>query len=446
MEGNEGKNLAQDMKKEAIEKYKRVNLEFKMSKGILPANIKEEHKTEINEQGEEYETIEFGVYIPFTRENGEVEFIKIATIDAEGTFYKNREILNDSKYTDEEKEALEKIIDSIGLEHDEVDLNKMQKQLEKAEAKTKEQLEQEKDGKEEETAKDDNEKEDKEKGEKEEKEEKENNKDLEDKKDEEEKNKIATRKNIPVKNIFILRRDSQFYENYPQVPKTTYFYRDNDGKIKAEYIDENGQTQPSEFFNDSTTYLKEQVIGLRDDGEPIKKQVPYQVMKTQGLTNTNRNARDIRIAIYIENGYMEFEEVRQGDNGKWTGYGLEGKGRDYNSKVVNELSNTKTNSVEPEEVSDRYEAVENTGLADDDVQMQDLSPMKTIERFMDEGYNKKEAVDIYNYMIGEEHLSEEAAKERVNEEIVERIEKEEREVEDDEKTPWGDAENRRNRR
>lgn len=438
----EEKNLAQHMKNELKETniyYKNVKLELSKIR-LENVIIEEKHKQEVDENNQISEKVEYGILIMFKGEN-----IKIATINQEGTLIPNKDILKDEKYSSEELNALGDMINRLGLEQEKVDINELKQQLSELEAKKREEIEQEMEEEREETAKDDNEK-DEEKEEEGEKEQEEDNKDLEGKDDEEEKNKIATRKNISSKNIFILRRDSQFYENYPHVPKTTYFYRDNDGKIKAEYIDEKGQTQPSEFFNDSTTTLKEQVIGLRNDGEPVKEEIPYQVMTTQGLTNTNRNARDIRIAIYIENGYMEFEEVRQGDNGKWTGYGLEANGRDYNSKIVNELSNTKTNSVEPGEVSDRYEAVEHTGLADDGIQMQDLSPMATIERFMDEGYNKDEAIDIYNYMIGEEHLSEEAAKERVNEEIVERIEKDEREVEDSEKTPWGDAWARRDRR
>ena len=262
--------------------------------------------------------------------------------------------------------------------------------------------------------------------------------------------RIAQKKHIATKNIFIIRKDSKLLKNYPQLKseKDLYFYRDNDGKIKAEYIDENGQTQPSKFFNESTTKLQENVVSLGQNGEEVKKEKPYQVMTTQGLANTNRNARDVRIACNIEQGYLEFEEIRLGTNGKWTGYGIEGRGREYNSKVIDKLSDTRTNKVRPEDVSDRYEAVENTPLADDNIHVQDLSPRKTIDRFIEEGYNKKEAIKIYNYIIGEKHLTEEAAKEKVNEEIMEKSKKEndrKNEYAENEKTPWGDAESRRQR-
>lgn len=409
--------------------YEKVRLE--LSKIVLNnVTIEEKHTDKINENGEEEHTLEYGVYMEFKGEK-----VKVAIIDESGKLTPNTEILEDKKYSPEEVEALGDMLNRLGLEQEEVDINKLQQQLKEIEAKTEKEFKQkdlEKEKDEEESIKD----------EEKEQSEEEDEKDKEDA----EKEEIAKKKHIPSKYIFILRPDSQFYKNYPQVPKTTYFYRDNDGKIKAEYIDENGQTKPSEFFNDSTTNLRENVVGLRDDGEPVKEEKPYQVMTTKGLTNTNRNARDIRIAVYIENGYMEFEETRLGTNGKWTGYGLEGKGRDYNSKVVNKMSNTNTNKVNPEDISDRYEEVENTGLADDGVQLEDLSPAKTIERFMEEGYNKEESIEIYNYMIGEEHLSEEIAKERVNNEIVEKIEKDERKVDDNEKTPWDDAWQRRQRR
>lgn len=43
-----------------------------------------------------------------------------------------------------------------------------------------------------------------------------------------------------------------------------------------------------------------------------------------------------------------------------------------------------------------------------------------IEEFIKDGYQRKEAVEIFNYMIGEEVLTEKEAKERVNENIKER--------------------------
>ncbi len=443
MEENEGQDLAQDMKKDAIETekyYENVNLELSKIR-LENVMIEEKHRQEIENETEK-DIVEYGVYIKFNDED-----VKIATIDEEGRLTPNVDILKDEKYSDEDRKKLGDMLNLLGLEKDKVDLSKLQEKLKEIEAKTKEEIEKDRKQKDKDDSikdKDDDEKEDDEQ--EDEKEDDENNKE---KSDEEEKEKIAQKKHIATKNIFIIRKDSQFFKNYPQLKdeEGLYFYRDNDGKIKAEYTDKNGQTQPSKFFNDSTTKLQENVVSLGEDGNPVKKEIPYQVMTTKGLTNTNRNARDIRIACHIEQGYLEFEEMRLGTNGEWTGYGIEGRGRDYNSKVVDNLSDTRTNEVKPEDVSNRYEAVEKTALADDGVQIQDLSPRQTIDRFIDEGYNKEEAISIYNYMIGEEHLPEEAAKQKVNEEIIEKSEKENnrnRDVED-EKTPWGDAESRRQR-
>lgn len=73
-----------------------------------------------------------------------------------------------------------------------------------------------------------------------------------------------------------------------------------------------------------------------------------------------------------------------------------------------------------------------------------------IEEFIKDGYQRKEAVEIFNYMIGEEVLTEKEAKERVNENIKERekIQEKDQERDDDDegRTPWGDAEARDSRR
>lgn len=445
MEGNEGPDLAQDMKKDAIETekyYENVNLELSKIR-LENVMIEEKYRQEIEAETEK-DIVEYGVYIKFNDED-----VKIATIDEEGILIPNVDILKDEKYSDEDRKKLGDMLNLLGLEKDKVDLSKLQEKLKDIEAKTKEEIERDKKQKDKDDSIKDKENEEKEDEEKED-EEIENEENNKDKSDEKEIERIAQKKHIATKNIFIIRKDSKLLKNYPQLKseKDLYFYRDNDGKIKAEYIDENGQTQPSKFFNESTTKLQENVVSLGQNGEEVKKEKPYQVMTTQGLANTNRNARDVRIACNIEQGYLEFEEIRLGTNGKWTGYGIEGRGREYNSKVIDKLSDTRTNKVRPEDVSDRYEAVENTPLADDNIHVQDLSPRKTIDRFIEEGYNKKEAIKIYNYIIGEKHLTEEAAKEKVNEEIMEKSKKEndrKNEYAENEKTPWGDAESRRQR-
>ena len=68
-----------------------------------------------------------------------------------------------------------------------------------------------------------------------------------------------------------------------------------------------------------------------------------------------------------------------------------------------------------------------------------------IESFIEQGYQKNEAVAIFNYMIGEEELTEKQAKDRVNDDIKE-VKQEERTEEEEERTPWGDAEARDARR
>ena len=68
-----------------------------------------------------------------------------------------------------------------------------------------------------------------------------------------------------------------------------------------------------------------------------------------------------------------------------------------------------------------------------------------IDEFIKQGYQKTEAVAIFNYMIGEQELTEKEAKEKVNENLKE-VKQEEREEEPEERTPWGDAEARDARR
>lgn len=433
MEENVGPDLAQDMKKEAIKKYKRVNLEFKMSKGILPANIREESKTEISEQGEEENIVEFGVYIPFTRENGEVEYVKIATIDAEGTFHKNREILNDNKYTDEEKEALEKIIDSIGLDHDEVDLNKMQEQLEKAEAKTKEELEQEKEGKEEETAKDDNE------GDKDTEEEQENDeKDVGELEKEAEQKVLAKRKGIKEKNICKIRRDSQFYKNYPNIPKTAYFYLDENDRMHAEYLDKDGTIKELPGFDEIKD--REEVTRLGHDGQDVKSEIPYRVMTAQGLEDNNHNTQDIRIAMYKDSyGYLRIETIHQGRNGEWEGKNIDTYGRDINTSRMNRLIDEQKRTPKTGIIAERQQELVDSGYSMDGLSLDEVSKQRKINEYIQDGYTKEEAYSIYEYVVGEIQLSEQDAKVKVNEE---------REAEDNQKTPWDAHEpwERRNRR
>lgn len=233
---------------------------------------------------------------------------------------------------------------------------------------------------------------------------------------------IAKQKNIPKNNVLKVRTDSNLYKNHPELKEepNLYFYRDSDGKIKAEYIDEKGVVQPSKFFEESTTALGEQTVDLGQDGNPVKKEVPYQTMTTK-LKHGDTDIKDIRINIEIVQGYLTIKESRQGKNGKWESHEIEVMGRDYNSKEVNDVTSTRLGGeADPSRVTNMFEKVEETSMSNDGVQMEEMQEYREslINKFIDEGYNREEATKIYNYMIEKGwNLTEEQAKEKVNEEI-----------------------------
>lgn len=188
MEENEGKDLAQNMKeeqKQAEKYYENVNLE--LSKILLEnVTIGEKHEEKQVENGEAEEVITYEVYIDFKGES-----VLIATIDESGNLTPNESILQDEKYDDEDRKKLGDMLNLLGLEKDEVNMEKLQEQLKTIDAKTKEELEQEKGEKTEEideTTKDDNEGEEKEE------------EDLE-KQEEKEKEKIAKKYKINTNQI-----------------------------------------------------------------------------------------------------------------------------------------------------------------------------------------------------------------------------------------------------
>ena len=74
--------------------------------------------------------------------------------------------------------------------------------------------------------------------------------------EESEKEEIATKKGIPSHSILFIKENSNFYKDHPQLEPNLYFYRDNSGVIKAEYLDENRKPQPSKFFEDSRNSFK----------------------------------------------------------------------------------------------------------------------------------------------------------------------------------------------
>lgn len=233
---------------------------------------------------------------------------------------------------------------------------------------------------------------------------------------------IAKQKNIPKNNVLKVRTDSNLYKNHPELKEepNLYFYRDSDGKIKAEYIDEKGIAQPSKYFEESTTALSEQTVDLGQDGNPVKKKVPYQTMKTN-LNGNDEDIKAVRIIIEIVQGYLIVKESRLGKNGKWESHEIEVMGRDYNSKEINDVTSTRIGGeADPSRTTDAYEKVKETSMSNDGVQMEEMQEYREslINKFIDEGYNREEATKIYNYMIEKSwNLTEEQAKDKVNEEI-----------------------------
>ena len=261
---------------------------------------------------------------------------------------------------------------------------------------------------------------------------------------------IAKQKGIPTNNVLIVRDNSNLYKDHPEIERGLIFSRDNDGKVKAEYIDENGELQPSKYIQPSNTSVRQETISIGKDGNPVTRETPQQVMRTQNLTKRDQDVRDVRINIKFDQyGYMDIEEARQGKNGEWAAHDIEVRGRDYNSAQVNEETSMKTGMADPDKETSSYESMENVGKPQDEIQYDRVYLMQhadeIIDGFINQGYQKVEAVAIFNHMIGEEALTEKQAKERVNKEITE-VKQEEREEEPEERTLWGDAEARDARR
>lgn len=261
---------------------------------------------------------------------------------------------------------------------------------------------------------------------------------------------IAKQKGIPACNVLIVRNDSNFYKDHPEVERNLYFYRSEDGVIKAEYIDENGISQPSKYFEPSTTSIRQETISMGANGNPVKKEVPYQTMITKLQTN-DKDIRSVRINIDINCGYLEISESRQGVNGQWASLKIECRGKDYNSAELNKATSTKYGVADPAKDTSTFAKVEQTSLENDGVQYSEMQKYaeSLVEKFMDQGYNKEESIKICNYMIGEEQLKEDEAKTKVNEEIKENNRKKDTdygENDEDGRTPGGDAWERRENR
>ena len=196
MEENEGKDLAQEMKeeqKQAEKYYENVSLE--LSKIVLNnVTIGERHEQKQTESGDVEEVVTYEVYIDFKGES-----VLIATIDEGGNLTPNESILQDEKYDDEDRKKLGDMLNLLGLEKDEVNMEKLQEQLKTIDAKTKEELEQEKGEKTEEieeTTKDDNEEDEENEGEGE-------------KTEEKNKEKIAKKYNLNTNQIIDVDLDNE---------------------------------------------------------------------------------------------------------------------------------------------------------------------------------------------------------------------------------------------
>ncbi len=272
-------------------------------------------------------------------------------------------------------------------------------------------------------------------------------------KEQEQRKQIAQKTKVPEGNILMLKETSNFYKDHPNVEQNLYFRKEESGIIRAEYIDQNGQIQPSKYIEPSNTSLRQETVSLGNDGKPVTKQVPYQVMKTKGLNTADSDIMDIRIAIHFDQyGYLDIEEARQGRNGQWLSHDIEVRGRSNNSHQINEATSIKTRQADPDKQTESYEQAENTQLVQEGVEYDEMYLMEhaeeLIDSLVDEGYQREEAIKIFDYMIGDETLSLEEAKERVNEEIAMKTEKQRQEEQDmeEERTPWGDAEKRMARR
>lgn len=396
------KDVAQELKKDKY--YEDVVLPRKTKEknnSILSNTLIEERNYE-DENGKA--NVEYGVYIKFNGED-----VLIANINEKGKLEPNMELLNDDKYSDEDKKKLGDMLNLLGLEKDNVDIEKLQEQLKEIEPKTKEEIEQErkmqkeKDSiKDEEQEQTDEEKEDDEK-------------ELGNAEQEKEQEVLAKKKGIKVNNICKIRRDSQFYKNYPNIPKTAYFYLDSKDRIHAEYLDKDGQAQELPGFEEIKD--RTEVTRLGNDGQNVRDEVPYRVMTAKGLEDKNHNTQDIRIAMYKDQyGYLKIETIHQGRNGEWEGKNIDIHGTDRNTERMNNLIDEKNKTPQTGALAKRQEELKTSGYSQDGLSLDEFSKQRKINEYMEDGYTFEESNKIYDYVVGELQLTEEDAKLKVNEE------------------------------
>ena len=396
------KDLAQELKEDKY--YEDVVLPRKTKEknnSILSNTLIEERNYE-DENGKA--NVEYGVYIKFNGED-----VLIANINEKGKLEPNMELLNDDKYSDEDKKKLGDMLNLLGLEKDNVDIEKLQEQLKEIEPKTKEEIEQEREKqkekdsiKDEEQEQTDEEKDDDEK-------------DLGDAEQEKEQEVLAKKKGIKVGNLCKIRRDSQFYKNYPNIPKTAYFYLDSKDRIHAEYLDKDGQTQELPGFEEIKD--RTEVTRLGNDGQNVRDEMPYRVMTAKGLEDKNHNTQDIRIAMYKDQyGYLKIETIHQGRNGEWEGKNIDIHGTDRNTERMNNLIDEKNKTPQTGALAKRQEELKTSGYSQDGLSLDEFSKQRKINEYMEDGYTFEESNKIYGYVVGELQLTEEDAKLKVNEE------------------------------
>ena len=406
------KDLAQELKKDKY--YEDVVLPRKTKEknnSILSNTLIEERNYE-DENGKA--NVEYGVYIKFNGED-----VLIANINEKGKLEPNMELLNDDKYSDEDKKKLGDMLNLLGLEKDNVDIEKLQEQLKEIEPKTKEEIEQEREKqKEKDSVKDEEQEQTDEKKEDEEKEDDEkedDEKELGDAEQEKEQEVLAKKKGIKVSNLCKIRRDSQFYKNYPNIPKTAYFYLDSKDRIHAEYLDKDGQAQELPGFEEIKD--RTEVTRLGNDGQNVRDEVPYRVMTAKGLEDKNHNTQDIRIAMYKDQyGYLKIETIHQGRNGEWEGKNIDIHGTDRNTERMNNLIDEKNKTPQTGALAKRQEELKTSGYSQDGLSLDEFSKQRKINEYMEDGYTFEESNKIYGYVVGELQLTEEDAKLKVNEE------------------------------
>lgn len=396
------KDLAQELKKDKYYEDVVLPRKTKEKNDSILSNTLIEEKTYEDENGKT--NVEYGVYIKFNGED-----VLIANINEKGKLEPNMELLNDDKYSDEDKKKLGDMLNLLGLEKDNVDIEKLQEQLKEIEPKTKEEIEQEREmQKEKDSIKDEEQEQTDEEKEDDEKE-------LGNAEQEKEQEVLAKKKGIKVSNLCKIRRDSQFYKNYPNIPKTAYFYLDSKDRIHAEYLDKDGQAQKLPGFEEIKD--RTEVTRLGNDGQNVREEIPYRVMTAKGLEDKNHNTQDIRIAMYKDQyGYLKIETIHQGRNGEWEGKNIDIHGTDRNTERMNNLIDEKNKTPQTGVLAKRQEELKTSGYSQDGLSLDEFSKQRKINEYMEDGYTFEESNKIYDYVVGELQLTEEDAKLKVNEE------------------------------